>query len=323
MWRNSRNKPSNFVPVDFTIARDGFSIRPAAPGDATALRMLLPEMQEAAAFFVAIDGKHRLVIGAGAATRSSRRQPLVGPGVALRVIEPCRRSGVATALLQHLESAAKAAGAKALYGARRVDEGSAEMRGWEWLGFTPRETVEEHTLPIDEIESRLGAAVDRMRANGRIPANARVIPLYQANLAAVMQMHLDHMGGDRGALYRKLRGEGAGAFLPRQSRVLLVDDEVKGCLLAHRASEDTITVDANIVDPSLRGGWANALLKIAAFRGRPAGVKQFRFTSFDHYTDTRSFTNKMGGTTTRRTMLMIRPVGPSIPEASLDAELAN
>jgi N-acetylglutamate synthase-like GNAT family acetyltransferase len=296
------------VPVDFNIARDGFSIRSAVPGDAKALRMLLPEMQERAAYFAAIDGKHRLVIGAAAATRSRRQQPLVGPGVALRVIEPCRRSGVATALLLQLESAAKTAGANALYVARRVDEGSAEKRGWEWLGFAPAETVEEHSLPVDEIESRLGAVVDRLRANGRIPVNAQVIPLYQADLAAVLQLHLDHMGGDRGELYRKLRGEGAGAFLPRQSRVLLVDEKVKGCLLAHRAGEDTITVDANIVDPSLRGGWANALLKIAAFRGRPAGVRQFCFTSFDHYTDTRSFTDKMGGTTTKRTMLMVRPI---------------
>jgi len=225
----------------------------------------------------------------------------------LHVIEPCRRHGVANGLLRHLEVAAQATGAKALYGAKRVEQGSDEMRGWEWLGFTPIESVKEHVLPVDQIERRLGPLVDRMRAQGRIPSNARVIPLYEANIAAVLQLHLDHMGGDRGELYRKLRGQGPGAYLPRHSRVLLIDEQVKGCLLAHRTSQETIVVDANIVAPCLRGGWANAWLKIEAFRGAPAGVQEFRFTSFDHYADTRSFTKKLGGTTTRITVLMIRP----------------
>ncbi len=116
------------------------------------------------------------------------------------------------------------------------------------------------------------------------------------------------MGGDRGELYRKLRGKGPGAYLPRQSRVLLVDDEVKGCLLAHRTGKDAITVDANIVVPELRGGWANAWLKLEAFRGAPVEVKEFRFTSFNHYQDTRSFTKKLGGVTTNTTALMFRPL---------------
>ena len=296
------------MPVDFNIARDGFSIRPAGAADGKALRMLLPEMQDAAVKLVAVDGQHQLVVGAAAATRSCRQQPLPGPGVSLRVIEPCRRHGIATNLLRHLERAAQTAGAKALYGAKRVEEGSHEMCGWEWLGFAPGESVEEHVLPIAQIEGRLGPLVERMRAQGRIPSNARVVPLYQADIAAVLQLHLDHMGGDRGELYRKLRGHGPGAYLPRQSRVLLIDERVKGCLLAHRTGKETIVVDANIVEHSLRGAWANAWLKLEALRGAPAGVTEFRFTSFDHYADTRSFTKKFGGTSARTTVLMIRPI---------------
>lgn len=270
--------------------------------------MLLPELHGAAVTFVAVDNEHQLVIGAAAATRSVRLQPLTGPGIAVHVIPPCRRHGAAKNLLIHLEQAAQRAGANALYAAKRVEHSSNEMRGWQWLGFEPCETVEEHVLPITQIASRLGPVVDRLRTQGRIPTTARVIPLYQADLAAVLQLHLDHMGGDRGELYRKLRGRGPGAFLPRQSRVLTVDNQVKGCLLAHRVAKETIAVDANIVEPSLRGGWANAWLKLEAFRGAPLGVKEFRFTSFDHYADTRSFTKKFGGTTARTTMLMMRPL---------------
>jgi hypothetical protein len=195
-----------------------------------------------------------------------------------------------------------------MYAAKRVELLSDQYHGWERLRFAPCETVEENVLPIARIESRLGPLVDRLRSQGRIPKNARVIPLYQADPAAVLQLHLDNMGGDRGELYRKLRGQGPGAYLPRQSRVLLVDGQVKGCLLAHRASQESIVVDANIVEPALRGGWANAWLKLEAFRGAPFGVTEFRFTSFDHYADTRSFTKKLGGYTARATVLMMRPL---------------
>jgi GNAT superfamily N-acetyltransferase len=296
------------VSIEFNTDRGGFSIRTAAASDAKALRMLLPDMNEAAVRLVAVDDQHQLVIGAAAATRSHRLQPLAGPGISIHVIAPCRRHGVGTTLLQHLERAAKSRGAKALYGAKRVDHGSEEMRGWEWLGFRPCQTVEEHVLPITQIEARLGPLVDRMRAQGRIPPTARVVPLYQADRAAVLQLHLDYMGGDRGELEPKLQGRGPGAYLPRQSRVLVVDNQVKGCLLARRTGKETITVEANIVEPDLRGGWANAWLKLEAFRGAPFGVKEFRFISFDHYVDTRNFTNKLGGTTVRKTVLMMRPL---------------
>jgi hypothetical protein len=180
------------------------------------------------------------------------------------------------------------------------------------MGFQPCETVEEHVLPIGQIASRLVPLVERMRSAGRIPAGARVLPLYQTDRDAVLQLHLNHMGGDRNELSRKLRGVGAGAFLPRQSKVLLIDGKVKGCLLASRFSKDTIAVEANIVEPSLRGGWANAWLKLESFQGAPPGVIQFSFTSFDHYADTRSFTNKLGGRTVRTTALMVRPI-PAAP----------
>ena len=38
------------------------------------------------------------------------------------------------------------------------------------------------------------------------------------------------------------------------------------------------------------------------------GIKNFEFTTFDHYTDTRGFTSKLGGQTTRSSVLMFRPL---------------
>jgi hypothetical protein len=91
----------------------------------------------------------------------------------------------------------------------------------------------------------------------------------------------------------------------------LVGNKAKGCILAHRADKETAVVDADIVDPGLRGGWANVWLKLEATRGAlRLGIKQFRFSTFDHYQDTRSFATKLGGATTRTTVLMMRPLAP-------------
>lgn len=300
------------MALAFNISQSGFTIRSPGSQDARALRMLLPELRNGLQSFVAIDGEHRLVIGAASLTQSCRTTPVVGPGVALEVIAPCRRHGVATALLKYLErAAAQSFGASALYATKRVDQASVESRGWQWLGFSPVDTVEEHNLPTDRIEAKLGPLVERMRARGRIPANACIVPLYEANAASVLQLHLDQMGGERRELYRKIRGRGVGAFHPRYSCVLLVDERVKGCILAHREAADVAAVDANILDPSVRGGWANVWLKLEATRGAiRLGIKTFRFTTFDHYTDTRSFTGQLGGTTTRTTQLMYRRFAP-------------
>ena len=241
------------MATTFNISRSGFTIRGARLHDATALRMLLPGLRNGAEYFVAVEDEHQLVIGAAAMTQSCRTQPLTGPGVALEVVEPCRRRGIATNLLGKLENAAhQFFAASALYAAKRVEHGSVEMQRWEWLGFRAEDSVEEHVLPIEQFELRLGPLLDRMGAKGHIPANARIIPLYHANHAAVLQLHLDQMGGDRGELYRKFRSKGPGAFHPRYSRVLLIDDRVQGCVFAHRESKHRARVDAVIVGPTLQ-----------------------------------------------------------------------
>ena len=297
----------------FNLSESGFTVRPAEARESKALRMLLPELRNGGAYCVAVEGHSELVVGAAAMTASCRTEPVVGPGIAVEVIEPCRRHGIATAHLMNLErAAAQMFGAGALYAGKRVEQESMESQAWRWLGFAPVETVEEHDLSTEQIEAKLGPLVDRMRARGRIPSNAHISPLYEVNAASVLQLHLDQMGGERGELYRKIRGKGVGAFHPRYSCVLLVDGQVKGCILAHRIAADVAAVDANILDPSVRGGWANVWLKLEATRGAiRLGIKTFQFTTFDHYTDTRSFTEQLGGATTRITHLMYRPFSSS------------
>jgi GNAT superfamily N-acetyltransferase len=297
------------VVAEFDIKSSGFNVRLAQPADATATRMLLPDLSNAAVVFVATDCRQQLMIAAAAMTHSFRPRPLAGPGIEIYVIPPCRGHGIGRALLRNLELVARNVAAKAIYATRRVELDSEQMRAWERLGFTQCEIVKEHVMPLDQFEPRLAPLVDRLRQQGRIPPSAQIIPLYRSDLPAVLRLHLDHLGGERGDIYRKLRGEGSGAFHPRYSCALMVDGQVKGCILAHRKDEHTAIVDANIVDPALRGGWANLWLKLEATRGAlRLGIDNFEFTTFDHYADTRRFTEKLGGVTTRITVLMYRPL---------------
>jgi GNAT superfamily N-acetyltransferase len=284
-------------------------VRLASRGDAKACRMLLPEFAVEADWFVAVDGAHRLVVGAAAAVRAPRTSPRVGPGVAVHVIAPCRGYGIEAALLEELEKTARRSGAQALYAAHRVEFEGDQMRAWQTLGFEVCETVEEHELPLAPIVARLTPLVDRIRNRGGIPPEARIAPLYAASPGEVLQLHLDHLGGDRKTLYEKIRGQGAGAFHPRYSRVLTLGERVAGAILGHRKSRRVMAVDADIVVPELRGGWANAWLKLEATQGALAlGITHFHFTSFDHYADTRAFTGKLGGMTTKKWALMWRPL---------------
>jgi hypothetical protein len=298
------------VTSSWNIERTGFAVRPAAPADRKACRMLLGMFPEPSDRFVAVDGARGLVVAAAGAAHALRTTPLVGPGVAVHVIQPCRRQRIGAALVEALAAAAHQRQAQALYSAQRIELDGAEFHAWRGLGFDVCETVEQHELPLDQFVPRLAPLVEHLRQRDRIPPDARIVPLYAANPAAVLQLHLDHLGGDRGVLYQKIRGVGPGAFHPRYSRVLLVGPRVVGCILAHRASRRVAAVDATILVPEVRGGWANVWLKLEATQGAQSlGITHFHFATFDHYADTRRFTELLGGMTTKRSALMVRRLG--------------
>lgn len=260
---------------------------------------------------VAVERERQRVIGAAWATKAHRRRPPVGPGVAIHVAEPWRRQGVGRGLINALIAAVRPTGAAALYSAARVAPDSDAMRGWQWLGFSPADTVMTHTLTLDQLESQLVPMLARLAERNRLPSDFRTISLDLADRQAVLQLHLDHLGGNRADLERRLRGEGPTAFLQQESQVLLIDGEVKGCLIGHRKDAETMVVDANIVAPDVRGTWANMVLRLASARGvRPLGVTKVEFTTFDHYRDTRSFAEKLGGIARIASVLMFRPIEP-------------
>jgi GNAT superfamily N-acetyltransferase len=288
-------------------ADSNFSIRTAAISDARAVRMLLPNEAEALSYcLVAEAGNPPRIVGAAGVTSAIRPKPLAGPGVAVHVVPLNRRQGIARSLVEKI---GQQAGAAALYATQKVDLDSEEMRAWSALGFVPCETVQYHELPLEEFEIQLAPLLQRMHERGRIPPGARIAPLCEADLDAIAQLHLAVLGGDVNDLQQKLRGDVPDSYSALYSRILLIDDHVVGFILAHRAAEDVARVDANVLAPKVRGGWANVWLKLEATRGaQQLGIKKFVFTSFDHYTDTRSFAGRMQGITVATKVLMYRPL---------------
>lgn len=285
----------------------GYQIRPAEPHDAKAFRMLLPHVGDASVRLVATSKNEQQVVGAAAVSRSLRSKPPLGPGIAVHVIPPWRRRGIGNALLEQLTTRVKASSAEAIYAMQKVEAGTEEEQGWRWLAFEPLETVVYHELPLNAIEARLAPLYDWMSKKEGIPESAAIIPLCDSDHQAVINLHLETLGGNRDLLLRKLRGEGLGAFHPLYSRVLMVEGEVKGCILAHRESKEVAVVDANILAPDVRGGWANLWLKLEATRGAvKLGIERFIYSTFDHYEDTRAFSKMLGGVETRRMLLMYR-----------------
>ena len=299
---------------DLSPEHGGFHIRPAESHDAKAFRMLLPQVGETSLRLVAVAEQDQRVVGAAAVSRSMRPKPPMGPGIAVHVIPPWRRRGVGSSLLEQLISKLAAPSAEAVYAMQKVEAGTEEEQGWLWLGFEPLETVVYHELPLTAIEARLAPLYDWICKKEGIPENAEIIALCDANREAVVDLHLATLGGNREFLLSKLRGEGLGAFHPLYSRVLIVDDAVKGCILAHRESKEVAVVDANILSPDVRGGWANLWLKLEATRNAlQLGIERFVYSTFDHYADTRAFSKMLGGVETRRMLLMHRPlVAPGV-----------
>ena len=116
--------------------------------------MLIPELHEASACFVALDETNR-VIGAAARLGRAVLSHRSAPESRCTSSSLAVGKGIGRRLLQCLERAAEGEGAQAVYGASRVEQGSDAMRGWQWLGFTPCETVETQRLPLDQFEPRL------------------------------------------------------------------------------------------------------------------------------------------------------------------------
>lgn len=272
-------------------------------------------------------GPHPRVIGAVATSASHRGAPIQWPRVAMHVISPLRRRGVATALLNAAAAAEAQRGlGRDIDGTPRpialaawslIEPNSPSVGIWQTMGFIGRARLAEHNVSLEAAEARLAPLLDQMRAGDWIPADAQVIPLGRVTsqqLEQVVQLHLEYLGGTPEQLRRQIGTGERGSFDRDLSLVLLRGGRVVGFTLGGMVSAGVCGIDANVLERAHQLGWANLLLKLTATRLLlERGVNTVRFQSCDHHTDTRKITRMLGGTLQRESWLMYRVFAPPTP----------
>ena len=286
--------------------------------------MLLPRATGAgqkSQLHVAVSGPDGPVVGAAALGLD------LGPGVGLnagpadsvrrrwmvdlRVIVPARGRGIGRALMGRVVEQAAAHGIPALHAWEWVEPDGDAARAWAAFGFSPCQRRLEFEADLARSRTTLRPLYDQVRAEGWIPPEARIVHLADADHEAVANLHVRCLGGTRRLLIPLLRGAAADAFDPVCSRVLLLDGRVVGFTLGRVHPDGVCDVDANVIDPGLRLGWANLWLKVEAAEVLLArGVHTIRYATFQQHTDTHRVSRQVGGRLVRTRLQMRRDLAP-------------
>jgi GNAT superfamily N-acetyltransferase len=289
-----------------------FEIRLALPAEERAGRMLLPAAFKALLppiLYVAVIGKPAQVIGSAALLAWRQGNP---PGfkVEIRVALPFRRRGIGATLLRAAMAEARSKGMKALYASGPVEVGSDEAAMWGRLGFSSCITENHYDADPHRMWALLDPVCRKMAAHGWVPADARVVPLVEAPAREVAALHARHLGGAMPVLLARVRGKHKDAFHPTASLVLMVGDRVGGILLARRPQPGVSAIDACVVAPELRLGWANALLKLhAAQNAIRDGIQTLCFTAHESHPDTRQLAASTGAILVKTDVIPYRLLG--------------
>lgn len=216
-----------------------------------------------------------------------------------------RAPGLCAALLHQAEATARRLGRKALYSWDSVPCDSAEQRFWESLGFEANAKLAHYQVALSAYLDLLTPMYDALTAHGRVPISARVIPLSESPVGEVIQLQMEHIGGDAGRLESRLRGKGWYPFDPDMSRVAIMDGRVCGFLLAVRDRRGGVLVESKVVAPGARRTWVNvAVMEEAAQAAKRAGIRQIRFLAGPRHEDTHRLALKAGPAGRRMAMMM-------------------
>ena len=278
-----------------------FTVRRATPAQRRACRLLLGGLVDFFAkplVLVATASDSTSVLGSAALVPGMTR-PLLGRKLALRVAQPYRRRGIATALVRLAMAESSQQRMKALYAIQAVESESDEANCWSALGFTSHLACHHYELDPKQFCDRISPLIRRMQAHGWIPQEARIVPLAEAPIEPVADLSTRYVGGFPRAIRTRLQGKGPHAFCRVRSKVLMFGDRVVGVLLANATGPEISSVEVMAVVPDLRLGWANLLLKHhAAEEAVSAGRLAIRFVAYDIHEDTHA-----AGETGRRTPL--------------------
>jgi GNAT superfamily N-acetyltransferase len=272
-----------------------WSIRPAKDSDFRAARMLLPDAVHFGSdcYLLLAQSNEQPIIAAAALSARIRSEPVPGMRIAVHVIPPWRRRGIARALIEQMVKIAHRSGAKAIYAWNPVQPESEMEKCWRGLGFIHANPVEVGIIDLRRLENYLRPIYQQVIEHGWIPPQAKLIPLRQADHSQVAKLHAMYLGGTAQQVLARLSGPDPIDL--DISPVLILNGIVKAFSLGYLRGK-TCYVEAMVVDPSLRGGWANLLLKYEGLHwALAAGATQIVFETYQRHSDTRKLFRQVGG----------------------------
>jgi len=172
---------------------------------------------------------------------------------------------------------------------------------------------DEYEGAFADVARALGPLLSEARARGLVPPDARVVPLADADLAPVAQLHVRHFGGDIDRALRMLGGAPPWRYDPRISFVVLQGEQALGYTLGRlmTASDRRVCLfDYTAIDPRHRGGWPNLLLRAHATDALlRAGVEVYRYCATDRHADSRRVARRVNARLLRTTVRLARSSG--------------
>ena len=207
--------------------------------------------------------------------------------MAVQVVPAHRRQGVGRALADAAKALA-AGETDGLWSMDPIDMDADAAAFARACGFQPARRQQFFQAPVRAIADRLYPMMDMLRARGRIPDDAPILPLREAPLADVSWLVSGEFGGGPFRALETLAGraEQTGISTGDKSQVLLHDGKVVAVILA-RMDHGVAVVDGRVTAPAFRGGWPGALLlEHLVRRGQAEGVAEFRFHCDDDVLDT-------------------------------------
>ncbi len=265
---------------------------------------VLPEPQD---IWVVRDARGGALRGAAALDLYPVPFRITGRALRLFVGDGADSVVIQSALVRTIESETRAAGLMALYAGDSAEQGGNAWQQWRALGFEPNPKLAHYQVQLAAYLELLTPLYDALTVRGHVPIKARIIPLAESPIGEVIQLQIEHIGGDAGRLETRLRGKGYFPFDPELSRVAMLDNHVCGVLLAQVDRYQRLSVESKIVAPRHRRSWVNvAIMQEAAQAAARRGFDRIRFLANERQQDTHRLAAKAGPAMHRRDVMMRR-----------------
>jgi GNAT superfamily N-acetyltransferase len=294
-----------------------WSIEPAMPSDAAAVRLLLPTVDaslEDPLVLVARLAEHRRVVAAAALWPITARTNPTAVPCAIHVGVNWRRRKIGSALLAAMEPIARDWGTAALCSWSAARCGSPEHQAWRCLGFVDSAVMRSYEAPVSDYLKRHMELLDWCRSTGRIPPGARSFRPGREHASAVAQLQAEGLGG---MAWHTMQGFRAAAGTASDFSMAVADGQrLVGLIVARAVSSETLHIHAHVIAADYREGWVQAMLHHDFMHSVvAAGFKKFTFEAGEAHTVTRKNARRIGATLLAERTTMVRMIKAPSAEA--------